>query len=159
MTVRRGDPRIAVTLVVLGLFVAVAAWWWFTKAEDSPVLHLRDDRPAADAWIVFEREGGFTGIVDRLVLEEDGRAVVSGTRIRVRTVQLERIRAALAEVDWDEVGNGPGLHPPCCDIIYYQLRHEGHDYVGALMTKEERTLERLVTELGKVIDSARPGRT
>jgi hypothetical protein len=146
-------------LVALGLIVG---WGLFVRAVDGPVLVL--ERRGGDAWVAFERDGGFVGHADRLELAEDGRAILRDqidhktVRFTVRPQILERIRAALEDVDWEKTSESAPAGSACADCITYTVIYDEHYATGVDLTTANRSTRSLVVALEAIVDRAQQRR-
>ena len=71
---------------------------------------------------------------------------------RVSPEKLDAIRTALEDVAWDELPAFPDGQTICMDCYIYEIEHDGNFATGSLITKEERSIQPLVTELFTVLD-------
>lgn len=110
--------------------------------------------------IEYRRSGGFAGSNDRLVIEEDGRAIVTrnGRQIEftVDAETLEQLEAVFQEADYASLRREYLPAEQRSDYLDYVIAYKGQR-VHTMDTAVPDELWPVIQSLNQIMDSASPG--
>ena len=127
--------------------------------EKTPV-ELQPVQPAV--FVEYERSGGYEGLDERLVIFDNGAAIISGGKgsreIALNETELSHISDLLDAAGFLSLERSYSARPGAADVFRYTVTYSGH-IVSAEDTAVPAVLRPLIEELNRILLSGGHGGT
>jgi hypothetical protein len=138
-------------LIVFGLFIVALIMVSGCLGSKTPPV----SRPPAPAVLVdYYRTGGFAGFNDRLVVFDNGVAVISGKNVNyeidLNQSELDRITLIFNKSQFSMLEGNYSARHPGVDLIKYSISYHGKT-VTAEDTAISPSLQSVIDELNRVL--------
>lgn len=143
-------------LVICGLFLVAAIMVSGCLGSKTPPV----SRPTAPAVLVdYYRTGGVAGFNDRLVIFDNGVAVVSGKNvnyeIELNQTEIERINLIFTTSQFSMLAANYSARPGSADLISYSISYHGKT-VNAQDSAFPSSLQQILDELNRIMSLSGP---